>query len=74
MRTNEDSHCGVTTKTTSRSQVHVRAVQQRDPVRVAVLSNSTAAAAHGAAAANATATLFSELLVVQASVSETFGI
>ena len=47
MATDEDSHCGVTTETTtkSRSQVHVRAVQQRVPVRVAVLSNSTAVAA-----------------------------
>ena len=47
MRTDEDSHCGVTTETTtkSRSQVHVRAVQQRVPVRAAVLSNSTAIAA-----------------------------
>ena len=48
MRTDEDSHCGVTTETTSRSHFHVRAVQQRAPVRVAVLSNSTAAAATAA--------------------------
>ena len=47
MKTDEDSHYGVTTETAtkSRSQVHVRAVQQRVPVRVAVLSNSTAATA-----------------------------
>ena len=49
MRTEEDSHCGVTTEKLrlrkSSSQVHVRAVQQRVPVRVAVLSNSTAATA-----------------------------
>ena len=47
MRTDEDSHCGVTTETTtkSRSQVHVPAAQQRVPVRVAVLSNSTAVTA-----------------------------
>ena len=47
MRTDEDSHCGVTTESTTKStsQVHVRAVQQRVPVRVAMLSNSTAVAA-----------------------------
>ena len=59
MRTDEDSHCGVTTETTtkSRSQVHIRAVQQRVPVRVALLSNSTAAAGRPRGAKSATGVL-----------------